>query len=171
MSEPTISPFPVVPLIDDTPEDFDSKAFSFLGHLPTFRAEANALGTHLEGLVATASGLDDEEIQAGIETTTALRNALMGSTGYFFAWNCRPENANGSIPVTNPAKPARVRWWKGALMLKTDITWSDDAVTRVVMSYSSDTGATWTVLKAGLTNGYCDFSYDLDGNLTAVTWS
>jgi hypothetical protein len=71
-----ISALPTAPSPSDTPSEFNTKAFAFLGALSTFRTEANALETAVDAdalAVSTAAGT--ATTQAGIATTQA-NNAL-----------------------------------------------------------------------------------------------
>lgn len=62
MTAPTFTPLPTTPNRESSPETFSADADAFLGALPTFQTEGNALGnfcqtkaTQAEGFAAAAS--------------------------------------------------------------------------------------------------------------------
>lgn len=107
----------------------------------------------------------------------AIRDMMCGNVGGFAGWNLAAyDSSNNNPPLTDPDKPAYIVLSKGTERVKLTITWSTSGVTdgyptRLVFSYSSDSGSTYDVIKGGTTNGYCDMTYDAAGNLTNTTWS
>jgi hypothetical protein len=86
------------------------------------------------------------------------------------------DSSDNTPPLTDADTPAYVVWSKSTERFKVAITWSTTGVTdgyptRLVASYSSDSGSTYDVVKGGSTNGYYDMTYDVDGNLTSCAWS
>lgn len=68
----TISALPTPPSRSDSPGDFATKADAFLGALPTFATEANALAGEVNADAAAAAGsASTATTQAGIATTQA----------------------------------------------------------------------------------------------------
>ncbi len=68
----TISALPTPPSRSDSPGDFATKADAFLGALPTFATEANALAGDVNADAAAAAGsASNAATQAGIATTQA----------------------------------------------------------------------------------------------------
>lgn len=68
----TISALPTPPSRSDSPGDFATKADAFLGALPTFATEANALAGDVNADAAAAAGsASTAATQAGIATTQA----------------------------------------------------------------------------------------------------
>lgn len=68
----SISALPPAPQPTDTPSEFNSKAFTFLAALSTFRTEANALETAVDAdAIAASTAAGTATAQAGIATTKA----------------------------------------------------------------------------------------------------
>ena len=110
------------------------------------------------------------------ENLLAMRDALIGGAGLFPGWNCQAQNANGTSPPTDPTKPAQYLWSKGTERIKMALTWGTtggaaDQVTRVVISYSADSGATYDIIKGDTSGGYYDSTYDSEGNWISGAWS
>jgi hypothetical protein len=101
----------------------------------------------------------------------ALRDAIIGGSGYLPGWSCYAENTNGTRPPTTPDKPPQLLYSKGTERLKCVLTWTDDNVTRIVISYSANSGSTYDVMKGGSTNGYFNITYDASDNFLSATWA
>lgn len=107
----------------------------------------------------------------------AMRDAIIGGSGFFPGWNLAAyDSGDNTPPSTDPEEPAYIVWSKGTERIKAALTWgttgaTDGLVTRIVVSYSADSGSTYDVVKGGATNGYCDMTYDASGNLTSLAWS
>lgn len=76
----SISVLPAVPSRNSAPDTFADDADLFLGALPTFRTEANALGAEVEAnkntAVTSANNAAISETNAGISATNAAASAL-----------------------------------------------------------------------------------------------
>ncbi len=105
------------------------------------------------------------------ENQLALRDAVIAGVGYLAGWSCTAQNADGSTPPSTPSTPAQLLLAKGTERLKVVLTWSSDAVTRIVVSYSANSGTDYDVIKGGSTNGYYDITYDGSGNFLSAAWS
>lgn len=105
------------------------------------------------------------------ENLLALRDALIGGTGFLPGWTCYAENADNSRPPTTPEQPAQLKFAKGTERIKAVLTWTDGNVTRVVTSYSANAGVDWDVIKGGSTNGYYNFTYDVNNNFLSSDWA
>lgn len=109
--------------------------------------------------------------------TQAMRDAIIGIAGGFIGWDWDSYDSNDTTPpVLTPDQPAYFIWSKGTMRVKAVLTWGttggeEDQVTRIVYSYSSDSGSNYDVIKGGSTNGYYDFTYNTNGVPTSGTWS
>jgi Neuraminidase (sialidase) len=107
----------------------------------------------------------------------AMRDACLAMAGGFVGWDWDSYDSNDATPpVLTPDQPAYLIWSKGTLRVKAVLTWGTTGgeagqVTRIVYSYSADSGSTWDVLKGGSINGYYDFTYNTDGVPTSGAWS
>lgn len=100
----------------------------------------------------------------------AMRDAIIGSAGFFPGWSVALQNSDGS-PATDPSQPAQILYSKGAERLKLAITWTDGLARRMVVSYSPNSGSSYDVIKGGSANGYFDLSYNGNGLFTSGAWS
>ena len=101
----------------------------------------------------------------------ALRDAVLASAGYLPGWSCTAQNGDGSTPPVPADTPAQLLLAKGTERIKCALTWTDGAVTRIVVSYSSNSGGAYDVIKGGSANGYYDITYDASGNFLSAAWS
>lgn len=107
----------------------------------------------------------------------AMRDAIVGISGGFIGWDWDSYDSNNATPpVLTPDQPAYIIWSKGTLRVKAVLTWGTvggeaGQVTRIVYSYSADSGSNYDVIKGGSTNGYYDFTYNTDGVPTSGAWS
>jgi hypothetical protein len=84
--------------------------------------------------------------------------------------------SNNTPPASDADEPAYLVFSKGAERVKVVITWGASGVTdgwptRLVTSYSSNSGTDYHVIKGGSDNGYFDITYDASGNVTSAAWS
>lgn len=75
-----------------------------------------------------------------------------------------------SVSGGTAAQPAIMYFKKSAEWIKAALTWgssggSDGNVTVAVWSYSADSGSSYSTI------GTATYTYDTDGNLTAVAWT
>lgn len=70
-----ISTLPDAPLLTDTPSDFNTKAFTWVGALYTFTAEANALSTTVSGYATTASSAASTATTKAAEAAASAANS------------------------------------------------------------------------------------------------
>lgn len=107
----------------------------------------------------------------------ALRDALIGGTGFMPGWSCVAQNTAGTSPPTTPAAPDQLLFSKGTERLKCALTWATDGngdrskVTRIVVSYSANSGTLYDVIKGGSTNGYFNITYDANDNFLSSAWA
>jgi hypothetical protein len=107
----------------------------------------------------------------------AMRDAVIAGTGYFPGWAMAAYDASNNTPPASDAdEPAYLVFSKGAERVKVVITWGASGVTdgwptRLVTSYSSNSGTDYHVIKGGSDNGYFDITYDASGNVTSAAWS
>lgn len=95
------------------------------------------------------------------ENLAALRDAVVA--GAMAGWNMAQSGGTAE-------QPDNVIFSKGTERVKLALTWGDTGgedgnVTDLVMSYSSDSGSNYD------TAGTAAFTYDSNGNCTAITWS
>lgn len=100
MPAPTISALPTPPSRSDDPETFSTKADAFLGALPTFRTEANAQASYLDG-IATAADAD-----AAAAATSASNAATSASNAAASATTASGHATTASTQATNAAASA-----------------------------------------------------------------
>ena len=94
----------------------------------------------------------------------ALRDCII--VGTFFNWSMTPRNSIDTGPPTDPTKPPLIKYVNGDEIIKSVLTWNaSGSVTKVVYSYSSDSGQTYTTIKTK------NITYDTNGNVTGTTWS
>lgn len=101
----------------------------------------------------------------------ALRDALIGGAGYMPGWSCYAENTNGSRPPSPADMPPQLLFSKGTERLKCVLTWTGSNVTRIVVSYSANSGTSYDVIKGGTTNGFLNLTYDASDNFLSATWT
>lgn len=101
----------------------------------------------------------------------ALRDAIIGGSGFLPGWDCVAENADNTSPPTTPDQPAQLKFSKGTERIKAVLTWTGANVTRIVTSYSANAGATWDVIKGGSANGYYNITYDASDNFLSAAWA
>ncbi len=101
----------------------------------------------------------------------AMRDMILAGCGTFAGWDAAAQDADGTTPPTTPAAPQAVVWSSGTERVKLALTYSDGLVSRMVVSYSADSGTSYDVIKGGTTNGYCDLTYDASGNWLSTAWS
>jgi hypothetical protein len=107
----------------------------------------------------------------------AMRDAIIAGTGWFPGWNMAAYDSGDTTPPASDAdKPAYLVYSKGTERVKLTITWgisgaTDGWPTRLVASYSSNSGTDYDVIKGGATNGYFDITYDASGYVTSAAWS
>jgi len=71
----TISPLPDAPLLTDTPEDFNTKAFAFVGALDTFVDETNALAGAVNGDATSAVNAAASATSRAAEAAASAANS------------------------------------------------------------------------------------------------
>ena len=106
----------------------------------------------------------------------AMRDGLIFGVGLFPGWDVQAQDTGGTTPPADPAQPDEILASKGTERIKLVLTWGtsggeDGNVTRVVTSYSANSGTDYYVIKGGSTNGYLDLTYDTDGNWLSAAWS
>lgn len=95
-----IQPLPVPPQPSDTPSDFNSKAFSLLGALPSFVTQANTLGGEMTVLGANA----DADAQAAAASETAAGQSAASAAASAAAAGNSAGQAAGSAGAANQSK-------------------------------------------------------------------
>lgn len=101
----------------------------------------------------------------------AMRDAIISGVGFFPGWTIELQNGDGSTPPTDPSQPAQIVYANGVERVKLAITWGSGRVTRLVTSYSANSGSNYDVIKGGSTNGYFNLNYDANGLFLSGTWS
>ena len=71
----TITALPSAPLLTDTTENFNTKAFAWVGALDTFTDEANALAVAANDDAVTAANAADTATDKAAEAAAAAANA------------------------------------------------------------------------------------------------
>ena len=120
---------------------------------------------------APATQTPGEAFTSDRENLLALRDAMIAGGGFMPGWSCVAQNSDGSTPPVPADTPAQLLLSKGTERIKAVLTWASGAVTRIVVSYSANSGTDYVVIKGGTTNGYCDISYDASGNYLSSAWS
>ena len=95
------------------------------------------------------------------ENDLALRDAVVA--GVMPGWDMTPSGGTADEPAT-------ITWDKGTERVKEDITWgssggADGNPTQIILSYSSNSGGAYDTM------GTQTISYDVNGNVTSITWS
>lgn len=168
----SITPLPTPPSRSD-PNNFSMRADEFLGALPTFATEANALATDVNAKQVTATNAaSTATTQAGIATTQAgiaTTKAAEAATSATTAINSPGTNATStsSLLVSNGTKSLTIQTGKAyvvgqPVMIARTSSPSDTWMAGNITSYNSGTGAlvVEVTIKEG-TGTYTDWTISL----------
>lgn len=97
MPYPPITPLPTPPSRSQSPETFSADADAFLGALPDFQSDANALGSYLDGV---AAAVDADAASADIDAAAAAASQAAAALSES---NAAASEANAAASEANAA--------------------------------------------------------------------
>lgn len=144
-----ITPLPTPPSRSDA-ANFNTRADAFLGALPTFASEANALATETNGYAANAAASAATAVNAPGTSATSTTSLTIGTGAKSLTVQTGKAFVVGQwVTITSTASPAN--WMHGQITAYTSGTGA--LVVNVGMTGGSGTIAAWTVGLSGPTQG------------------
>jgi len=103
---------------------------------------------------------------------TGAVHAILSGSGYLPGWDWVAQDAGGGGP-SDVSQPEEIILSKSTYRIKVALGWNGSIVGQLdtlQVSYSSDSGSSYDVIKGGSTNGLLTFTYS-SGAAVAGTWS